>query len=135
MSHSGKPGTKETWTEISRPVATDWRSLKMKLRGHWHNSPCGPGRSRPWREPASPPSRRAIASKPSLPGSGPSRSSFETERRSTVAEQAEADGALEQLRQIAGTVPTEDDLVQVRTSRPALEAHPPRLGKQLPACP
>ena len=77
MSHSGKPGTKETWTEFSRPVATDWRSLKMKPRGHWHNSPCGPGRSRPWREPASPPSRRSTASKPSLPGSGPSRSSFE----------------------------------------------------------
>jgi uncharacterized protein YhaN len=42
------------------------------------------------------------------------------ERRSTVAEQAEADNALEQLRQIAGTVPTEDDLVQVRALRDRL---------------
>ncbi len=40
-----------------------------------------------------------------------------TERRSTVAEQAEAEGTLEHLRQIAGTVPTEDDLVQLRSVR------------------
>jgi len=42
------------------------------------------------------------------------------ERRSTVAEQAEADSALEHLRQIAGTVPTEDDLVQARVLRDRL---------------
>ncbi len=39
------------------------------------------------------------------------------ERQSTVAEQAEADSALEHLRQIAGTMPTEDDLIQTRALR------------------
>ncbi len=42
------------------------------------------------------------------------------ERRSTVSEQAEADSALEHLRQIAGTVPTEDDLIQTRALRDRL---------------
>ena len=42
------------------------------------------------------------------------------ERRSTVAEQAEAEAALEHLRQTAGTVPTEDDLGQVRALRDRL---------------
>jgi len=51
---------------------------------------------------------------------GTEQEQLRTERRSTVAEQAEADGALEQLRQIAGTVPTQDDLVQVRALRDRL---------------
>jgi hypothetical protein len=48
---------------------------------------------------------------------GTEQEQLRTERRSTVAEQAEADGALEHLRQIAGMVPTEDDLVQARALR------------------
>jgi len=51
---------------------------------------------------------------------GTEHEQLRTERRSTVAEQAEADGALEHLRQIAGTVPTEDDLVQARALRDQL---------------
>ncbi len=43
-----------------------------------------------------------------------------TERRSTVAMKAEAEGELEQLRQIAGTVPSENDLVQARALRDRL---------------
>jgi len=51
---------------------------------------------------------------------GTEHEQLRTERRSTVAEQAEADGALEHLRQIAGTVPTEGDLVQARALRDQL---------------
>ncbi len=51
---------------------------------------------------------------------GAEQEQLRTERRSTVAEQAEADGALEHLRQVAGTVPTEDDLAQARALRDRL---------------
>jgi uncharacterized protein YhaN len=51
---------------------------------------------------------------------GTEQEQLRIDRRSTVAEQSEADSALEQLRQIAGTVPTEDDLVQARALRDQL---------------
>jgi uncharacterized protein YhaN len=45
---------------------------------------------------------------------------FRAEERNVVAERAEAEGALERLRQIAGTVPTEDQLGDLRTRRDRL---------------
>ena len=64
--------------------------------------------------------RRSTASKSEFAQNTAALEQLRVERRNTSAEQAEAEGALEQLRQIAGTVPTEDDLVQARALRDRL---------------